>query len=247
MPKKLFKIQLILSITYLLLTVFFLLAFHNAMLESFLPTWLSDLLMLFGAVYFGGGAIIIPVAWLILLVYHYQMRDTMDKPAFPSPTKDFLFKQFFPLMSLSFYAINLVYLLFVNQVSSIDFVHFLAFSVLVFSLYVQDHSFNKANWTAFFGLGCGVLVLWFVEMVVGAEFKQAMVEQGELIYGMSYQMMFYLIWILVVFVLAYALIGYFYISNRTKYRHLLMLIVSLFIIFLNIVRQLDVFNRLMLG
>lgn len=247
MVQKLFKIQVILFVSYLLLTIFFLIGFHNSMYDTFLPTWLGDIMMLLAAVYFVGGGILVPVVWVIMVVYQYQMKDIMEKEAFSHPVKDFLFKQFFPLMVLCFYLINLGYLVILKKESSLDFVHFLAVILLIFSLYVQDQSPNKRKWTALFGLGCGGIVVWMVELVVSPYFKQAMLEQTELIYGMSYQMMFYLIWIFTIAVIGYATVGFFYIPSQKKYRHLLLLIVSLMIVFLNIVRQIDFFSQLMIG
>ncbi|MGD9605331.1 MAG: hypothetical protein AB7V00_04115 [Bacilli bacterium] len=247
MQTKIFKIQLILLISYLLLTIFFLIGFHNSMYETFLPYWLGELTMLFAAVYFVGGGLLIPIGWVIFIVYHYQVQETMQKQAYESPLKDFLFKQLFPLMTLGFYLINLVYLAIIHEVTSLDFVHFLACLLLVFALYAQDRIINKTSWTVIFGASCGILTIWLVDLVVRSDFKQAMLEQRDLIYGMSYQVMFYLIWILSIFVVGYAVVGFFYILNRSKYRHLLLLITSLMFIFLNIVRQVDVFSQLRIG
>lgn len=247
MKNKLFKIQFILFVSYLALTIFFLVGFHNSMYETFLPGWLGDFFMLFAAVYFVGGGFIIPIIWFIYVVYHYQVTKKMLEPQYESNTKEFICKQLFPLMVLMFHLINLVYLFVVDEFSALNLVHFFAFMLFIFSLFALEQNKFKKSWTVFFAVSGVAIILWLVDMVIGPEFKQALLNQEELIYGFGFQNTFYLIWIFTIALIGFAVVGFFYIPDQTKYRHLLLLVISLMILFLSIVRQLEFFSRAMVG
>jgi hypothetical protein len=225
----------------------FFIGFHNSLYETFLPQWLGDFFMIPAAAYFIGGGLIIPVGWFVYVVYHYQVSQKMMEEQFKQQTKQFICKQYFPLAILVNYLINLVYLLIIGKVNSFDVVHFVGFLLLILSLISLDFARNKTLWTLFYALGGVFIVIWFSDIVISGNFKQAILEQSTLIYGISYQTAFYLVWIFTVFVAGYAVVGFFYIPNRKKYHHLLFLVISLMLMFLNVVRQLDIFSQLRIG
>ncbi|MCK9536064.1 MAG: hypothetical protein M0R05_00520 [Bacilli bacterium] len=245
--KKKNLIQTIIFVFYLLLTLLFFIGWNQIM---YLDTRPNIIISVCTAIYFAGGALVIPIAWFSFVLYQ-QLKMKPEKAE-----SDISFVQAITnkyLFSSACFLNFLISMIFIKSfdkttdyISSTYLLFFIFLAIMFLIVFMVHFTENKKQkikpLVILFTIMCCFSVLWYMNILLSVKFRENIFFEERFFYFFTYQQIYYLIIFLGIGYFFSCLLLYFNITNRLKFVTLLLNITMFVLTFYNILYIISFFN-----
>lgn len=244
--KKWFITQAVLFVIYLSMTMIFLVGWNQIMYSE---ENANALVSIVTGIYFGGGGLVIPVAWFAFVFY----RGLKEKTAPEAPTYLAVANRYlFPAVC---YLVMIATTVYVGRFpESVDYLNptYLYFCTLTGALFIivavieviAKKTREIKPLLLLFILASGGAVFWNLDLLISVEFREAMIYETRFLYFLTFRQIYYFIIILGISYFFAVLLLYFNITDRLRLVNLLLNITMFVIVIYNLLNMISFFNYL---